>query len=216
MSRGRARRRPPENGPAWAEDPATGGQRRAYASYAEYAEHQASKLATMGDEKLREHHERLRGALRDGLVASGIVCRNRVVLCMGARTGAEVEAFLARGAFAVGVDLNPGPDNRFVLAGDFHGTVFPTGAVDIVYTNAIDHTFDPALLLAEARRLLRPGGLFIVDAMAKAPGPWECFAWPSMDALFALIVAAGFDIQHRATLSSPYPWPGERAVMVRQ
>lgn len=216
MSGARGRRRQPDNGPEWRPDPVTGGKRRAYRSYEEYADHQASKLATMGDEKLQEHGARLCGALVDGLVASGQDFRGRTVLCLGARTGHEVIAFHRLGAFAVGVDLNPGTGNRFVLTGDFHGTVFPAGTVDVVYTNAIDHTFDPGLLLAEVRRLLRPeGGTLIVDAMAKAAGPWECFSWPTMDALFDLIERAGFRTWARIPLSSPYPWPGERGVMVR-
>ena len=36
----------------------------------------------------------------------------------------EVRAFLDHGAFAVGIDLNPGRDNRYVMVGDFHQLQF--------------------------------------------------------------------------------------------
>ena len=81
----------------------------------------------------------------------------------GARLGTEVRALHRLGHFAVGIDLEPGPDNHYVLPGDFHHIVFPDGSIDAIYTNALDHVFDLERVLGEVARLLRPGGLFIAD-----------------------------------------------------
>ena len=48
------------------------------------------------------------------------------MLCLGARLGTEVRALHNLGYFAIGIDLNPGVDNPYVLMGDFHKLVFPT------------------------------------------------------------------------------------------
>ena len=45
------------------------------------------------------------------------------------------------GYFAIGIDLNPGDANPYVLPGDFHRIVFPDASLDAVYTNALDHVF---------------------------------------------------------------------------
>jgi hypothetical protein len=45
-------------------------------------------------------------------------------------------------AFSVGIDLNPGPRNGYVLHGDFHNIIFADASIDAVYTNALDHSFD--------------------------------------------------------------------------
>jgi ubiquinone/menaquinone biosynthesis C-methylase UbiE len=84
-------------------------------------------------------------------------------VCLGARLGTEVMALHKLGHFAVGIDLNPGPDNEYVLKGDFHKIVFPDGSLDAAYCNALDHVYDLERVLAEVRRLLRPGGIFVAD-----------------------------------------------------
>ena len=69
------------------------------------------------------------------------------VLCLGARQGTEVKAFLDLGCFAVRIDLEPGAENQFVVQGDFHDLKFPTESVDIVFTNSLDHAFDPKKMI---------------------------------------------------------------------
>ena len=165
----------------WRHDEA--GSRRRYASYGEYVEHQSAKL----DEIL----PRLQETENDDLVEFKrrfATCPQlraaRTVLCLGARIGTEVRALHALGYFAVGIDLNPGADNRYVLPGDFHAIVFPDGSVDAVYSNALDHAFDLEKVLAEVSRLLRPGGLFILDVLdgyeedgGFVPGEYEAMMW---------------------------------------
>jgi len=177
----------------WVQDAETA--RRRYASYEDYVEHQASKLyKVIGrlqenmDEEFEEFKARFQSvpALADA----------RSVLCLGARLGTEVKALHALGHFAVGIDLNPGADNAYVLPGDFHAIVFPDGSVDAIYSNAIDHAFDLQKLIGEVRRLLRPGGLFLIEievgfGEGHTPGSFESLHWRDSDAFIEKIRAIG-------------------------
>lgn len=110
--------RPPRWQPA-----GPGVQSRAYRKYEDYLSHQRLKLGLMGD--LTEYDARFTDALRQRLAESGLIAKGMRVLCLGARRGAEVKAFQDLGCFAVGLDLNPGRRNRYVLYGDFHSLAFP-------------------------------------------------------------------------------------------
>ena len=82
----------------------------------------------------------------------------------------------------VDVDLNPGERNPYVLPGDFHRVVFPSGSIDAVYTNALDHVFSLEELVGEVQRLLRPGGVFVADLELGSeegfiPGEYEAAMW---------------------------------------
>ena len=97
-----------------------GFQKRGYASYEAYLEHQKAKLET---HDFGAYDTEFRKVLRERLTALEIDWRGRSVLCLGARIGTEVKAFLDLGAFAIGIDLNPGPDNRYV---SFHFVKLPS------------------------------------------------------------------------------------------
>src|SRR5215216_3610430 len=96
---------------------------------------QARKVRAHRAKSIRAHDRRFYDALRERLETLPFPLLRRRVLCLGARQGTEVRAFIDRGGFAVGIDLNPGEKNRYVLIGDFQELQFATGSVDIVYTN---------------------------------------------------------------------------------
>jgi len=155
--------------------------RRKYASYDAYIGHQAAKLDGIIERLRRTEDEDLAVFLRR-FEACEPLREARSVLCLGARLGTEVRALHELGHFAVGIDLEPGPDNRYVLPGDFHQSVFPDGSVDAVYTNALDHVFDLEGVLREVDRLLRCHGLFIADIELGydegfIPGEFEATHW---------------------------------------
>jgi SAM-dependent methyltransferase len=185
---------------------------REYTSYDAYVRHQGSKL----DDRIDDVHvydAQLEAALVDRLVRSDL--EGRSVLCLAARLGGEVRAFRRLGAFAVGVDLNPGGASRYVLEGDFHQLDFPDACVDVVFTNSMDHALDPDKLLTEVRRVLRPGGAFILEAMdygQNSPGPWEVMVWQSTASLRARIESVGFTTAE--TTSFDVPWPGSAMTFV--
>ena len=128
-------------------------KRRQFASYEDYVDVQRSKL---GFVDLENHEPRFREALANRIAASRFVSKGACVLCLGARLGGEVRAFLDCGCFAVGIDLNPGDNNSVVLHGDFHQLVFPDQSVDVVFTNSLDHCFDLNQVCREVLRVLKP------------------------------------------------------------
>ena len=139
--------------------------------------------------------------------------RGRTVLCLAARIGTEVKAFLDLRAFAVGIDLNPGADNRYVVHGDFHDLQFAPGSIDVVYTNSLDHAFDIDRIAKEVLKVLKPDGVFLVEAVqgrdkGTNPGFFESFFWKNIDELIRQIAAAGFAVAKRSPITRP--WPGEQ------
>ncbi len=180
--------------------------RRDYPDYATYVAHQRDKLAkTKG---LEEYDRAFRAALAARLPA----VRGWRTLCLAARIGTEVRAFRDAGALAVGIDLNPGPRNPDVLPADFHRLPFRTAAFDAAYSNSLDHVLDLPRLSRETRRAVRPGGMFIVEAVAGSeegpgPGSYESFFWKRIDDLVASLAKLGWKLESRAPIT--FPWAGE-------
>ncbi|MEY2578876.1 MAG: hypothetical protein QOI49_1700 [Verrucomicrobiota bacterium] len=185
-------------------------QKRGYDSYEAYLEHQKAKLET---HDFGRYDEEFRTTLRDRLSALEIEWPGRSVLCLAARIGTEVKAFLDLGAFAVGIDLNPGMDNRYVVHGDFHDLQFAPGSIDVVYTNSLDHAFDIDRIAKEVLKVLKPDGVFLVEAVqgrdqGTNPGFFESFFWKNIDELIRQIEAAGFTVVGRSSITRP--WPGDQ------
>lgn len=178
--------------------------RRCYDSYADYANHQRSKLNRIGS-RLSRREEEDYSVFLERFRACKQLEGARSILCLGARLGTEVRALHELGYFAVGIDLNPGPANGYVLPGDFHSLVFASESVDAVFTNCVDHVFDLEQFALEVRRVLRPGGLFIADVMLGAdegfvPGKYESLHWNKAAEVIAEIQRiAGFECQELDT-----------------
>jgi SAM-dependent methyltransferase len=125
----------------------------------------------------------------------------RVVLDLGAGTGAASRAALAAGAGAVvAVDAAPGmlaharADRPPAAAGDATALPFAAGSFGaVVAAFSLNHLTDPAAGLAEAARVLRPGGGLVASAYAAAD------EHPVKAAVDAACAAAGW---------SPAPWVG--------
>ncbi|HEX8360815.1 MAG TPA: class I SAM-dependent methyltransferase [Longimicrobium sp.] len=187
-----------------------GSRRRAYPDYETYLEHQRTKLDAFRGSSIERHDRRFHAALAKRLAVLPISFERKAVLCLAARQGSEVRAFIDQGAFAVGIDLNPGRDNRYVVVGDFHDLQFAAGTVDVVYTNSLDHAFDLGRILAEVRRVLVPGGILIAEVGSgggEGRGFYEALSWDSVDTLMVRFVHHGFRVEHRHPIT--IPWKGE-------
>lgn len=136
-----------------------------YSSYEEYTKHQASKLDKMRS-RIEQHDKQLEVFVFKTHKAKGRV------LCLAARLGGEVRAFKRHGCDAIGIDLNPGEDNPDVVKGDFHDIPFEC-EFDYLYTNSIDHVLKLDTFFSECRRVLKPGGTFILDLVHGKPGAYE-------------------------------------------
>lgn len=189
---------------------------RAYRDYGVYRAHQVLKLDALREKSIRGHDHRFYAALRQRLGEDPLGFAGRRVLCLGARQGTEVRAFIDEGAFAVGIDLNPGRDNRYVMVGDFHDLQFADGTVDVVFTNALDHAFDLGRILSEVKRVLTPGGLLICEVglgrdAGAGPGFYESLSWANVDDILDRIRGHGFELDRRRFCESP--WLGEQLVL---
>lgn len=184
---------------------------RTYESYDTYVEHQKRKLTTLD---LTSYQERFRAALRGRLEQTFRAPPPASVLCLGARLGAEVQAFHDLKHLAVGIDLNPGKDNPYVLPGDFHAIVFPDDSFDLVYTNTLDHALDLDRLLAEIDRVLAPKGSLLIEvAESSTGGEYEVLAWTDLASLLAELAKRGW--VERQRLGFIYPWEGWQVELVR-
>jgi SAM-dependent methyltransferase len=159
--------------------------RRRYGSYEEYLEHQAHKLGNI-EERLRAREAEDLEIFTERFRTCEPLAGARNVLCLAARIGTEVRALLDLGYFAVGIDLNPGKNNPFVMAGDFHALVFPDGSVDAVYTNSLDHVYDLEKVMSEVVRVLRPGGILVTDVLEGwaegfVAGEYEATHWEKVE-----------------------------------
>jgi len=131
--------------------------------YEEYLDHQKAKL----DKSMR--HLRVKWINRKRKFIKKFRkfikhIRGRKVLCLGARLGDEVAAFRELGfTKSVGIDLNPGPNNRYVTKGDFHNIPFDNDRFGAVYSNCLDHAWELKTVSREIKRVLKKDGVFICD-----------------------------------------------------
>lgn len=189
---------------------------RNYSTYEQYLEHQKSKLPTIKinttvpvEQKGRTERFRKRFAAIPELKPPS------AVLCLAARLGDEVAAMIALGHFAIGIDLNPGSENRFVVSGDFHALQYAAGSIDCVYCNSFDHALSIEKIAAEVARVLKPGGFFIAEIFrgyeeGQVPRDYESMFWPTARCLAEKIAAvSGLTLE---TVRDPAPdsnpdWP---------
>ena len=190
-------------------------RRRRYQSYPEYLAHQKSKLSQIRN--LDRKRRILMDALRKRLSAVTWIKSGMSVLCLGARQGGECEVFIEMGTFAVGIDLNPGVENRHVMAGDFHQLQFADASIDCVFTNCLEHAFEVSTVIDEVRRVLKPGGLFIAeivlgsrDERGRDPGEHDSVWWDHSESVIDKIKQGGFSEIQRQEFGKP--WAGIQVV----
>ncbi len=169
---------------------------RKYEDYTEYVEHQKSKLSIIT--WLDKYDVDYREILLERLKTLDLTIKGKSVLCLAARMGTEVKAFLDMGAFAVGIDLNPGEDNMWVVKGDFHDIQYPNDSVDIVFINSIDHSLKPSKLISEIKRVIKDEGRFIMEIGREGTtGYYECLEWENIDQMIKLFKEEGFNLLSR-------------------
>ncbi len=155
-----------------------------------------------------------------------------VVVELGPGLGSNFP-YLPRGTRVVGLEPNPAMHDPLRTAADRYGIVLdlrptPAESIDlpdasadaVVATLVLCSVADPARVLAEVRRVLRPGGRFaFIEHVAAPRGSALCFAqrlirpaWsfladgcrPDRDTL-ASITTAGFTSLHPDTFRVPWP-----------
>ncbi len=163
-------------------------QRTTMGSYAEHVVRQASKLDGMIKAGAAKRDPRTAELFRRRFELVVLPAKAKI-LCLAARLGDEVDAWRQLGhPDAIGIDINPGPANPYVIIGDFHDLQFADASVDCVYCNSLDHAFDLDEIAGEVRRVLKPGGLFVLDIVygyaekdggGYQVGPLDTTHWPT-------------------------------------
>ena len=143
-------------------------KKRKYKSYDKYLIHQAKKL----DIGIRKKIKKFMPSFFSNSVRSFEKRVNKFkeevlsgkILCLGARSGAEVVAFRNLGfPDTIGVDINPGRNNEYVIKGDFNKMEFEDNSFNTVYTNCIDHVWDLRKFSEEIKRVLFSNGRLILE-----------------------------------------------------
>jgi SAM-dependent methyltransferase len=193
-------------------------KQRKYGNYQDYIEHQAAKLKfeSICPVDLQDYDKKYRQVLRDRIKNLNLIKEGQSVLCLGARLGTEVKAFLDHGCFAVGIDLNPGKSNYYVLRGDFHNLQFADRSVDVVFSNSVDHVFDLGKFAKEVVRVLKAGGLLVIEVArgreeGGSSGFYESLHWSTIDELISFLKNQGFDCLLRQPID--FPLGGEHLIL---
>ena len=175
-----------------------------YVTYQEYLDQQSSKLSNCQlpwlDSYEKMYQQLLSGLLGFLRLSNSDLRQMRTVLCLGARRGVEVTVFRLFGYECIGIDINPGPDNPLVIKGDFHHLPMETESQDIVYTNCLDHILEPDQFMSEVKRVLKPGGYFMILYASVKAVKGDRFAscsWDSFDNVLELIQGYGFEAIER-------------------
>jgi len=199
----------------WSKDSQKIG-RKIYRDYSEYIYHQMAKLETMDLLDYDVTYRKILSERLETLARENIIKKGNVALCLAARIGTEVKSFMDLECFAVGIDLNPGNKNKYVLYGDFHEIQFSNNSVDIIFTNSIDHAFDFDKLIKEIKRVLKPDGYIILEVGKGTEeggkfGYYEAVTWKRVDDCLEPFMGAGFSVIKRHDFS--WPWAGEQVVL---
>jgi SAM-dependent methyltransferase len=103
-------------------------------------------------------------------IAKGTISRDDLAVCVGNRWLGEILYFRENIGLrnAIGLDLfttNPG----LVKVGDMHKMPFEDGSVGLIFIRqALSKSYDVRIVIAEVLRVLKDGGLFIIEI----PGPY--------------------------------------------
>lgn len=198
-----------------------------YSSYQDYLRHQQSKQKMREanphpgmDEQVKDYESKYVVALQRRLV----FCRNVLpekgrALCLGSRSDAEIHAVDALGFRAVGLDLYPAKTSKRLLRGDFHFIPFAKETFEVVYTNSLDHSLMPDKLFSEVFRILKHGGVFVLEFLDVSlntgyGGAWECFIHKTNQDVVDAVVKTG--LQPLSHMPFEVPWWGISSIFRKE
>lgn len=176
-------------------------KRLVYNNYEEYLKHQAEKLE-LNYETIEKSDQEYEGVLTKRYFDLLGDISGKTVLCLGARLGGEVRAFRKNGALSIGIDINPGNKNEFVLYGDFHKLVFPDNSFDIVFTNVLDHVYDLDIFISEVKRVMKDNGQFINELAKAKPrrGSYEVIDTTNIDLIIKHFVENNMVVSYQTSV----------------
>lgn len=144
------------------------------------------------------------GLLRLREAVEGVILRHlagaaggRTAVDLGCGTMPYRELFLPHVARFVGADLPGNPAADAAIDPETGRSDLPAGCADVVLsTQVLEHAASPAAHLAEAARLLRPGGILVLSTHGiwpYHPDPCDFWRWTG-DGLRRTLEEAGFEV----------------------
>lgn len=113
------------------------------------------------------------------------------ILCVGCRNPIELDLFRTAGVGeVVGIDLISQREDILVM--DMHELAFPDDRFDAVYaSHSLEHAYDPARVVAEIRRVGRPGAVVGVEVpLGDGSSDADRIAFGSLDELRTVLAPA--------------------------
>ena len=171
---------------------------KSYESYDQYLEHQKHGMKHKGESvifgRFNRDVERFKGNFKE---LDWLLKDKKKAICLGARSGAEVKALRDLGIDAIGIDVEPGTNNKYVEYGDFHDIQYNDKLFNIIYTNVLDHVYDLPRCLDEIKRIMTDDGVFILEVVAGYeedgwPGDHESAYWAKAEDLITEVEQYGF------------------------
>jgi SAM-dependent methyltransferase len=147
--------------------------------------HYDTYLREQLEETLRK--KRLFGRMRFDVVplvdmlASTYDFTGQSILCVGARQDDEIRDFRPRGAGrVVGIELYDAPPD--IVTMDMHDLTFPDASFDVVYSrHSFEHAYDTRKAGGEFVRVLKPGGVVVIEVPGKVKGGGDYNLFNSID-----------------------------------
>jgi SAM-dependent methyltransferase len=137
--------------------------------------------------------------------------RNSYILCLGARTGAEVKAFRKLGFFLIGIDLAYPKNSPYVIYGDFHNLDFPEKSFDLIYSNTLDHVYNHEKFIKEILRVLKNDGKILFDIQKGINennkiviGQFETCGWDHSDEIIKKLLKFKIKLIYKKNLNHNY------------
>jgi len=183
---------------------------RNYKNYDVYVKHQKAKFFIF-QESLEKNFDNKTLKFKNNFSKINSFSKKNV-LCLGSRDGAEVKAFRDLGALSIGIDLVYPKNNEYVHYGDFHNIPYPDSVFDFVFTNVLDHMYDPKSLFSEIKRVMKNDSMFIVDIIKgfnegyDLKGEHESYVWADKESLRNLIKKNGFEFVKEVEMENSKLW----------
>jgi SAM-dependent methyltransferase len=130
--------------------------RQRYTDYIQHEVKATTKALKRRSPKAKLFHEveRFRDMLSPLKPLASPMPPNSHGICLGARSGVEVQVLRDWGYRAIGIDVVANPP--LVLLGDFHNIPFPDDTFDFAFSNSTGHTYDTERFMTEISRVLKP------------------------------------------------------------
>jgi len=166
---------------------------REYKNKDEYFNHQLEKTTNKNVKKNKTRDWKGSIIRYKELFKNYGVEENKNCLCIGSRYGQEVEALRNMNCSAIGIDLVEFPPYTIVM--DMHDLKYDDKSFDVLYSNALDHSWDINKSVSEMFRVAREK--VIITILLNNRGNYEVTVFDSLDDIIDIVKSLGIKYEYR-------------------